>query len=111
MSTPDWNKLAKLDLRACCELRSERYIGHLREMWKEIVNDEHRDNNEIKSIWLKSCEGNHLIKQEFLAFILESREDNEYRAIDWKDVLRFFHKMSIKEELEAEELKTQHYKY
>lgn len=111
MTTPNWQELSRISLKECCEFRAEKFGGYVNQMWNEIVKDKDRDNEEIKSIWLRSCNGNQLMKREFLCFIIASREEDEYRPIDYKDVLRYFRRTSIQEENEARGLKVQHYKY
>lgn len=107
----NWNELARVDLKVCCELRSEKFHRYVKEMYQEIVLDPDRDNNEIKSIWLNACQGNPLMKKDFLEFIVRTRESDDYRPIDYKDVLRYFNLMSVKELEQAEEIKQHSSKY
>lgn len=111
MSTPDWKQLSKVTLKECCEFCSEKYTAYIRNMYRDIIMNKDRDNEEIKAVWLRLCSHNHYMKTNFLAFILETRGEQEYRPIDHKDILRYFTKMSISNEQEAFDLKCRDYKY
>ena len=111
MDTPDWNNLAKLEEQDYCYFRSERFDLYIKEMWREIVQNKDRDNNEIKSIWIHSIQDNHFAKSDFMGFILTSREEDEYRPIDWKDTLRYFRKKQVEEEFEIGKMNSLCYKY
>jgi hypothetical protein len=110
MGTPDWNELAKLDVPDYCYFRSERFDRYIKEMWREIVQNKDRDNNEIKSIWIHSIQDNHFAKSDFMGFIITSREEDEYRPIDWQDTLRYFRKKQVEEEFEMDKMKSFCYK-
>lgn len=106
MTTPDWQEISKLKPSDHNYFRSERFDGYIRDMYREIIEPEDRDNMEVKSIWLRTVEDNHFAKSDFLAFILSSREDDEHRPIDWKDVLRYFRKKQIDGEFEQLTMKS-----
>lgn len=107
----DWEQLAKVDLKVCCELRSEKFDHYVKQMYRDIVLDPERDNEEIKALWLNVCSGNHLMKADFLSFINRTRERGDYRPIDYLDVLRYFNLMSVREQEEAEQIKRHSSKY
>lgn len=107
----DWNELARVDLKACCEFRSEKFAHNVREMYRDIVLDPERDNDEIKSLWLNICNNSPPMKRDFLMYVMQTRERGESRPIDYLDVLRYFNLMSHKELQQAEEIKLHSSKY